>query len=83
MGVGITGDGSHTIRIEGVAKLGGAEHALCGDYIEAGSWAVVGAITGGHIEVGGARPVDMEVVASVLQDGVKCVQDWTTSSASK
>ena len=49
---------------------------LYGDYIEAGSWAVVGAITGGHIEVGGTRPVDMEVVASVLTKmGVKCVQD--------
>ena len=37
---------------------------------------MVGAITGGDIEVGGTRPVDMEVVASVLtQDGVDCVQD--------
>jgi UDP-N-acetylglucosamine 1-carboxyvinyltransferase len=76
MGVGITGDGSHTIRIEGLAKPHGAEKTLYGDYIEAGSWAVVGAITGGHIEVGGTRPVDMEVVAAVLTKmGVKCVQD--------
>ena len=44
----------------------GATKTLYGDYIEAGSWAVVGAITGGHIDVGGTRPVDMEVVASVL-----------------
>ena len=76
MGVGVTGEGSHTIRIEGLAKPHGAEKTLYGDYIEAGSWAVVGAITGGHIEVGGTRPVDMEVVASVLTKmGVKCVQD--------
>jgi UDP-N-acetylglucosamine 1-carboxyvinyltransferase len=76
MGVGITGEGSHTIRVEGLAKPRGAEKTLYGDYIEAGSWAVVGAITGGHIEVGGTRPVDMEVVASVLTKmGVKCVQD--------
>ena len=76
MGVGITGEGSHTIRIEGLSKPKGAEKTLYGDYIEAGSWAVVGAITGGHIEVGGTRPVDMEVVASVLTKlGVKCVQD--------
>ena len=66
MGVGITGAGSHTIRVEGLSKPRGAEKTLYGDYIEAGSWAVVGAITGGHIEVGGTRPVDMEVVASVL-----------------
>jgi UDP-N-acetylglucosamine 1-carboxyvinyltransferase len=76
MGAGISGDGSHTIRVEGIARLKGATKTLYGDYIEAGSWAVVGAITGGHIDVGGTRPVDMEVVASVLTKmGVKCVQD--------
>jgi UDP-N-acetylglucosamine 1-carboxyvinyltransferase len=76
MGAGITGEGSSTIRVEGVPKLKGATKELYGDYIEAGSWAVVGAITGGHIDVGGTRPVDMEVVASVLTKmGVKCVQD--------
>jgi len=76
MGVGVTGEGSHTIRIEGVGKRSGAEKTLYGDYIEAGSWAVTGAITGGHIEVGGTRPLDMEVVASVLAKmRVQCVQD--------
>jgi UDP-N-acetylglucosamine 1-carboxyvinyltransferase len=76
MGAGVTGEGTHTIRIEGVSKLNGAEKTLYGDYIEAGSWAVTGAITGGHIEVGGTRPVDMEVVASVLNKmHVNCVQD--------
>jgi UDP-N-acetylglucosamine 1-carboxyvinyltransferase len=67
LGVGVTGGGTSTIRVEGGAKLHGAEHRLCGDYIEAGSWAVVGAVTGGAIEVKGARPEDMEVVAAVLR----------------
>ena len=76
MGVGISGEGSHTIRVEGIARPKGASKALYGDYIEAGSWAVVGAITGGNIEVGGTRPVDMEVVASVLRKmHVNCEQD--------
>lgn len=76
MGVGISGEGSHTIRVEGIAKPRGATKQLYGDYIEAGSWAVVGAITGGHIEIGGTRPIDMEVVSSVLEKmRVKCVQD--------
>jgi UDP-N-acetylglucosamine 1-carboxyvinyltransferase len=76
MGVGVSGEGSHTIRVEGTAKPRGAAKTLYGDYIEAGSWAVVGAITGGHIDVGGTRPVDMEVVASVLAKmRVNCVQD--------
>src|SRR2546428_2526541 len=43
LGVGITGAGSSTIRIEGGAALHGAAHRLWGDYIEAGSWAVVAA----------------------------------------
>lgn len=76
MGVGISGAGSHTIRVEGIAKRSGASKTLYGDYIEAGSWAVVGAITGGMVEVGGARPVDMEVVAAILEKmHVHCVQD--------
>src|SRR5947208_4306787 len=40
LGVGITGGGTTTIRVGGGATLGGAEHRLWGDYIEAGSWAV-------------------------------------------
>ncbi|MGB7217995.1 MAG: UDP-N-acetylglucosamine 1-carboxyvinyltransferase [Vicinamibacterales bacterium] len=67
MGVGIRGAGTTTIRVEGMAKPHGAEHRLWGDYIEAGSWAVVGAITGGDIDVKGARPEDIEVVAAVLK----------------
>jgi len=67
LGVGISGGGTTTIRVEGGMKLGGAEHRLWGDYIEAGSWAVVAAVTGGEIDVGGARAVDIEVVASVLK----------------
>jgi UDP-N-acetylglucosamine 1-carboxyvinyltransferase len=67
MGVAIKGAGTTTIRVEGVTKPHGAQHRLWGDYIEAGSWAVVGAITGGDIEVKGARPEDIEVVSAVLK----------------
>ena len=75
MGAGITGAGSHTIRVEGVPRLGGATRTLWGDYIEAGSWAVVGAITGGEVEVRGARAVDMEPLPAVLRKlGVQCGQ---------
>ncbi len=67
MGAGVSGEGSSTIRVEGASRLCGAEHRLGGDYIEAGSWAVVGAITGGEVEIHGSRAEDMEVVAAVLQ----------------
>ncbi|MBI3050495.1 MAG: UDP-N-acetylglucosamine 1-carboxyvinyltransferase [Acidobacteria bacterium] len=73
MGAGVSGIGSSTIRIEGVARLRGAEHRLAGDYIEAGSWAVVGAITGGEIDIEGARESEIEVVAAILQRmNVRC-----------
>jgi len=67
MGVGIEGVGSSTLRVEGTRRLGRAEHTLNGDYIEAGSWAVVAAVTGGSIEVRGARAADVEPIASVLR----------------
>ena len=67
LGVGVTGGGTSTIRVEGGARLGGAQHNLWGDYIEAGSWAVVAAVTGGEIEIAGARCEDIEVVAAVLK----------------
>ncbi|MGE3276086.1 MAG: UDP-N-acetylglucosamine 1-carboxyvinyltransferase [Vicinamibacterales bacterium] len=76
MGAGISGEGSHTIRVEAPSKLRGASKRLYGDYIEAGSWAVAAAITNGEIEIGGTRAVDMEVVASVLRKmRVRCEQD--------
>jgi UDP-N-acetylglucosamine 1-carboxyvinyltransferase len=67
LGAGVVGQGTSTIRIEGPARLGSARHELWGDYIEAGSWAVVAAVTGGEIEVRGARAVDLEVVGAVLR----------------
>ncbi len=78
LGVGISGTGTSTIRVEGGAKLGGATHTLWGDYIEAGSWAVVAAITGGEIDIRGARSEDMEVVAAVMRRlNVECSMDGT------
>ena len=67
MGADITGEGSSRIGISGSEALHGAEHRLGGDYIEAGSWAVVGAITGGEVAIEGARDQDIEVVAAVLK----------------
>ncbi len=83
MGAEISGEGSSRVRITGGQRLRGAEHRLGGDYIEAGSWAVVAAITGGEVAIEGAQDADMEVVAAVLkrmnvecgmQDGVFTVR---------
>ena len=67
MGADVSGIGSSKIRIEGARRLHGAQHRLGGDYIEAGSWAVVGAITGSEIDIEGAREEDIEVVAAVMK----------------
>ena len=76
MGASIDGEGTSTIRVQGPARLRGAQHWLDGDYIEAGSWGVVAAITGGDIEVSGARGSDMEVVAAPLRKmGLRCITD--------
>ena len=73
MGVGIQGEGTPTIRVEGGDRLRGVEHRLHGDYIEAGSWAVVAALTGGEIDILGAGAGDMEPIAAVLQRmNVRC-----------
>jgi UDP-N-acetylglucosamine 1-carboxyvinyltransferase len=76
LGVAIEGGGTSTIRVGGATRLGGARYRLWGDYIEAGSWAVVAAITGGAIDIRGARAEDMEVVAAVLRPmGVRLALD--------
>ena len=66
MGVEIEGAGTPTIRIAGGARLGGTAHRLRGDYVEAGSWAVVAAITGGELEVRGVAGSDLEPLTAVL-----------------
>jgi UDP-N-acetylglucosamine 1-carboxyvinyltransferase len=92
MGVGITGAGSSTIRVEGTARPSGATHRLSGDYIEAGSWAVVAAVTGGEIEIRGARAEDVEGIAFVLkrmnvacsvEDGLMTIERSTPVAAGK
>jgi UDP-N-acetylglucosamine 1-carboxyvinyltransferase len=76
MGVSIEGEGTPTIRIEAPGRCAGARHRLNGDYIEAGSWGVTAAITGGEVEVLGARTADLEVVAAPLMKmGLRCRYD--------
>lgn len=67
MGADIDGAGSSRLRVRGVPRLHGAAHTLRGDYIEAGTWAVIAAVTRGAIDVRGAEPEDLEPIVSVLQ----------------
>ena len=55
MGAKITGLGTDTIRIEGVEKLHGAKHSILPDRIEAGTYMVAAAMTGGKVTIKNAR----------------------------
>jgi UDP-N-acetylglucosamine 1-carboxyvinyltransferase len=55
MGARISGAGESTIEIEGVASLHGARHAVLPDRIEAGTYAMAVAMTGGDVLLAGAR----------------------------
>lgn len=73
MGADVTGIGSPTLRINGATKLRGVTHRISGDFIEAGSFAVVGAMTRGHVSVDGASECDLEPIVAVLrQFGLNC-----------
>jgi UDP-N-acetylglucosamine 1-carboxyvinyltransferase len=73
MGAAVEGAGTSTLRITGSRTLGGVTHTLRGDYIEAASWGVVGAVTGGDVVVRGCRALDLEPTVSVLLDmGLDC-----------
>lgn len=55
MGAQIEGLETDTLRIQGVERLHGAEHAVVADRIEAGTYAMAAAITGGDVVLKGAR----------------------------
>ena len=63
MGARIKGAGTPEIEIEGVARLGGARHTVLPDRIEAGTYAMCVAMTGGDVLLEGARP---ELLQSAL-----------------
>jgi UDP-N-acetylglucosamine 1-carboxyvinyltransferase len=76
MGAEVEGIGTSTLRVHGTTRLRGAQHRLLGDYIEAGSWAVIAAVTRGEIEITGARACDLEPITAVMKRmSVDCEQD--------
>ena len=53
MGAKISGIGTHFLTIEGVSELHGTEYTVTGDYLEAGTFAIAGLITGGEVRIEG------------------------------
>jgi len=66
MGARIHGEGTGTIAIEGVAALHGASHAVLPDRIEAGTYALAGAVTRGDVTVRGCQPEHLEALTERL-----------------
>jgi UDP-N-acetylglucosamine 1-carboxyvinyltransferase len=72
MGAKIEGAGTSTIRIKGVAKLKGAKHRIIPDRIEAGTYIIAAAMTGGDLNIAGCDPSHLNALLSKLHEvGVK------------
>jgi UDP-N-acetylglucosamine 1-carboxyvinyltransferase len=68
MGADISGLGTDKLRIRGTDALGGARHEVVADRIEAGTYAIAAAITGGEVELVGARLGHMAAVLEKLSE---------------
>jgi UDP-N-acetylglucosamine 1-carboxyvinyltransferase len=68
MGARIQGIGTEALHVEGVERLHGARHRVIADRIETGTYAMAAAITGGDVELVGARAESVAAVAQVLTD---------------
>jgi UDP-N-acetylglucosamine 1-carboxyvinyltransferase len=68
MGARIEGAGTRTIRVRGVAKLNGTRHRIIPDRIEAGTFIVAAALTGGDLTVANCEPEHVDALLSRLRD---------------
>jgi len=76
MGVHIEGAGTHRVLINGVEKLRRARHDLISDRIEAGTYAIAAAITGGNLEILGAHLEHLGTVGAILENAGVAI--WPT-----
>lgn len=75
MGANVKGAGTDTIRIKGVEKLTGCEYSIIPDQIEAGTYMIAAATTGGDITVKGVIPKHLEsVTAKLLEMGMEVIE---------
>jgi len=79
MGARITGAGTGTLVIEGVERLHGTDYRVLPDRIEAGTYLVAGAITGGLVRVRDVRPEHLAAILGKLREAGATVNtggDW-------
>lgn len=75
MGAKIRGAGTDTIRIEGVDKLHGADYTIIPDRIEAGTYMIAAAMTGGDIVVENVLPEHQKPLIAKLREAGAVVEE--------
>jgi len=79
MGADIKGAGTDTIRINGVDRLKGSNHTVIPDRIEAGTYMVAAAITGGDVRIDNIVPDHLKPVTAKLREaGVEVSEELTS-----
>jgi UDP-N-acetylglucosamine 1-carboxyvinyltransferase len=66
MGARIERTAPHRLEVEGVDRLRGVEHHVIGDRLEAGTFAIAAAVTGGEVEMSGVDPAHLGAFLEVL-----------------
>ena len=85
-GAKISGEGTPTIRVEGVDKLTATSHEIVPDRIEAGTYAVAAAATRGDVTLKNCIPRHIELPLQKLEDAGATVdrgEDWVRVSMSR
>ena len=76
MGAQIEGAGTSTLRVRGVSALRRARHEIIPDRIEAGTFLVAGAITGGDLVLDGCAPQHLTaIIAKLAETGVEIQEE--------
>ena len=79
MGADVRGAGTDTIKVNGVDKLHGGSYAIIPDQIEAGTYMVAAAATGGEVLVKNVIPKHLECISAKLRETGTIVQEYEDS----
>ena len=79
MGADVRGAGIDTIKVNGVDKLHGGSYAIIPDQIEAGTYMVAAAATGGEVLVKNVIPRHLECISAKLRETGTIVQEYEDS----
>ena len=74
MGARISGAGSATISVEGVAALNGTHYDVLPDRIESGTYLAAAAITGGRVRIKDTQPRMLDAVIQKLREAGACIE---------